>query len=947
MLRLCLFFLGYTIFGNYSSNQNHYMPKFILVLLLGIFVFSSSYAQDFNIRGKVVDSNTKTPLEAATIFAESIQDSTLIVYTISDDNGLFELEEKANLKEVNLFFSFNGYKTLLMKIPLKPLTDLGTVQLEEQVQELEGVNVIGERVPITIKKDTLEFNADSFKTRPDATVEDLLKRLPGVEVDSDGKITVNGIEVNQVLVNGQVFFSNDPQVATKSLPKEIVGKIQITDTKTKTQEFTGDDADGESKTINLIIKKDMNKGVLARITSGYGTDERYQSNGLLNYFDGSKRISLIASSNNINSAGFSFDEIYDMIGQTGSGISINRDGGFSVGGLNFGFGQGITTSSTIGTSYANAKKGEYEVDGNYFFAYSDSFNDEKTSRENILPNGSFFTDRESNFEGSTNSNRGSANLEFDIDKTLRIVLEPSMGVNRTNSFNISNTSSSTTDGGLLNTNETFRGDDGYNRNFSNRFEIIKKLDTLGTFIQAYFNNTNVTNESTATLSARSEIFGENPRTELLDQITNVETKRNEYRIGTRYRQALGHKMFIDVGYEYRNNNSNNIRSVFDYDDATDTYSVFNDLLSSDFDFETIENIPSLGFRHNGKKVRFNIRAKYQTSDLNNTDFLQNSAFSKIYKNMLWNGHMNYTLAKNKSLRVGFNMNLGLPAINQLQPIPNVSNPLNIITGNPNLEPSVSHRVYLNYNNYNWKERTGLMAYLGLNFQEDLVSRVTETDENFLRQTTYANIDGNYNHYGGIGYSKEIKKDSTLSVKLNIRPYFNLQKNVGFTNGQRLEARRNTYSPRITTNFNFNELIEIEPGYSLSFNSTKYNIDTFDDISFTSHNAELKTTAYWPKNIIWGNDIRYNYNGNVGADFDKDALFWNMSLGVQLFKQQTTLKVLAYDLLNQNINTRRSTGQDFIQDNQGTVLQRYFMLSFTYKFDQFGGKKSREGNRFAF
>ena len=274
------------------------------------------------------------------------------------------------------------------------------------------------------------------------------------------------------------------------------------------------------------------------------------------------------------------------------------------------------------------------------------------------------------------------------------------------------------------------------------------------------------------------------------------------------------------------------------------------------------------------------------------------------------------------------------------PVPDVSNPLNVSIGNPNLRPAINRRVYFNYNNYNWKDRTGLFVYMGMVFRSDQVSPTTLTDEDFLRTTRYVNVDGNYNHYGGIGYSKELRKDSTLTIKVNFRPSLNLQKNVGFNNGARLEAKRFSFNPRVSTLFNYKELVTVEPEYTLSLNSTKYNLDHLSDIKFTSHNLQLKTTTYWPRNIVWGNDISYSYNGNVGPGFDKDALFWNASIGLQMFKKKATLKILGYDILNQNINTRRTTGEDFIQDFQGTVLQRYFMTSFTYKFDQFGGKKTR-------
>ena len=238
-----------------------------LVFVSLFFCFSSLSGQEFLVKGKIVDAATGSPIEAATIYAETLRDSTLITYTITNAQGVFSLEGKTAYKKARLAFSSNGFKSQSKEITLKPVIEIGSIKMEEQVRQLEGIDLIGERVPITVKKDTLEFNADSFKTRPDATVEDVLKKLPGVEVASDGTITVNGKEVNQVLVNGQVFFSTDPKVATKSLSKDIISKIQITDTKTKEQEFVGEEGDGENKTINLTLKEDKNKGYMGRLSA--------------------------------------------------------------------------------------------------------------------------------------------------------------------------------------------------------------------------------------------------------------------------------------------------------------------------------------------------------------------------------------------------------------------------------------------------------------------------------------------------------------------------------------------------------------------------------------------------------------------------------------------------------------------------------------------------------
>ena len=916
------------------------MNKSSIALCFLILFFSFSNAQDFIIKGKIVDAFSKVPLESATVYVESLKDSTLITYSISENNGAFELEGKTKLKEANIFFSYNGYKTLVMKLNIKPSVDLATVQMEEQAQELKGVQVLGERVPITIKKDTLEYNADSFSVRPDATVEEVLKKLPGVEVDSDGKITVNGKEVNEITVDGQVFFSKDPKVVTKSLPKEVIDKIQITDTKTKKQQFTGEESDGENMSINLTIKKDKNKGYMGRVAAGYGTDERYQANGLLNYFNNKERISFIASSNNINNSGFSFDEIYDMVGNTRGGYSGARESG-----LINNYGNGITTSSNLGGSYANAKKGEYEIDGNYFFAYSDNYNDQKTSRENILPDRRYFSDSESSFKGTTNSNRGGANIEYDIDETLRISIEPSMSVNRTTSKSINNATSTDANGELINSNERTSDDDGFQRNFSNQFNIMKKLDTLGRFVSFSFSNTNTENKNISNLVSNRQVFGDDPSEENLDQLSNVDNKRDSYDLEVSYRHPLTEKLFLDFEYEYRHDNRDNKKDVLNYEEATNRYTDFDETLSSDFNFKNVQQTPSIGLRINDEKLNFNFRASYKFTDLNNQDFLQSTTFSKAYENLLFSSRLRYTISKNKRLYARYRTSLDVPSVNQLQPVPNVNNPLNIVIGNPNLSPGVEHNISFNYNDYNWKERTGIYAYSGIEVQKNRVSAISTTDDNFLRTTRFTNIDGNYNGYAGMGYSKQIKKDSTFTAKFNIRPSLSFGQQVSFTNGVELKAKRFDVSPRISTTFNFKELLEIEPGYGVSFNNTKYNLDGIEDVKYTSQNANLRMTSYWPKNLIWGNDLRYSYNGNVGPGFKKDALFWNMSLGLQVLEQKGTIKVLAYDLLDQNINTRRTTGEDFIQDYQGTVLQQYFMASFTYKFDQFGGKKDRGGRSY--
>ena len=347
--------------------------------------------KSYVIEGTLISKSDSTFLESATIHLEKIKDSSVVSYTITDDKGRFKLEGTTFNQELRLVASFVGFKPFTQKITFdKKNFQLGKIQLENAGNLLDEV-VLKSRAPITIKKDTLEFNVKSFKTKKDANVEDLLKQLPGVEVDEEGKITVNGKPVNKILVNGKPFFGDDPTITTRNLSKEIIEKVQVTDTKTKSQAFTGEEGDAENKTINLTIKEENNKGYFGRVAAGKGTDDLYEYATIVNRFSGDRRISVLAGGNNTNSPGFSFGEIQEMFGG-GSSLSVSTNGGFSIDGLSFGFGNGIITSQNLGATFADEFGKGFDVNGDYFYSNANSRNETLRSRETILPDGtSFFT----------------------------------------------------------------------------------------------------------------------------------------------------------------------------------------------------------------------------------------------------------------------------------------------------------------------------------------------------------------------------------------------------------------------------------------------------------------------------------------------------------------------------------------------------------------------------
>lgn len=912
----------------------------ITLLILFISVFTSSlFAQEFEVKGKIVDKIDKTPLESATIYVQTLKDSTLITYTISDKDGGFELAGRTKLKEVNLFVTFNGFKTYQQKLTInKSVITLPAIEMELATDELDAVQITAIRAPITVKKDTLEFNADSFKARPDATVEDLIKKLPGVEVDSDGKIKVNGKEVNKILVNGKPFFGNDPNIATKNLTKEIVDKIQVTTTKSESEEFTGKKGTSEAQTINIELKEDQNKGFFGRGTISGGTDERYAMSGIGNYFNDKQRLSILAGKNNINTSGFSFDEIYDMMGNAGS-VSWNGNGAFSINGQNFGGGQGIRTSTNAGASFVDEYEDKTEILADYFYSGVDSENDSRVERENILPDGSFFTNSSSRFLSTNENHRASAELQFEIDSTLKIIVAPNFQFTQGENFSSRNEESLDEDGTLLNRGDSQNRTDSERRNFSSDIDIIKKFGSKGAYLRIGTNGNFIKNTSENFLNTTNEIFGATPSSETRDQLTDTESSQDNVSADIEYRIPVKEKLFIDLGYRYTNRRERNDRRVFDFDNTTNQYDDFNETLSSNLKVNFRTHLPSIGVNYETEKLYLGVTTGLLLSQLENEELIQNTSIKSNFSDVNINSYMRYRVKQGMSLYFNYNTRTQAPSAQQLQPVANVSNPLNITVGNPNLNREFVHDVYANFNNYDFKSKSGFFLWLSAGLTNDKIVPLSITDENRIRTTTYTNVDGILRGSGGVSYSKTIKRDST-SLRFRVGLYSNYNKEFNFTNGVKFSTKRNALTPSVRMTYNYRELLEIEPRYSVSFSNTRYSLDNLNDENFQSHNVGLKTTTFWPKNIVFGNDLRYTYRTNVAPGFERSSLFWNMSLGVKILKEKGTIKLTAYDLLDQNINTRRTVTADYIQDSQSTVLQRYFMLGFTYKISKVGGNKNR-------
>lgn len=920
-----------------------------IYLFLSLFFSLISFSQNiFSVSGKLVDENLKLPLESATIYFSKVSDSTVIDYTISDKNGNFNFKLKSIDYPVYLKVSYTGF--LSYKKQFSSITkdiDLETIYLKENISSLNEVIVKSEIPPITVKTDTLEFNASSFKVRPDANVETLLKQLPGVEVDADGKITVNGKEVNQVLVNGKPFFDKDGKIALQNLPSDIINKVQISDTKTKKEEQTNSAASSNNASINLTIDEDKNKGFFGKFMGGYGSDDRYESSVLVNYFKNKRKLSVLASSNNINSSGFSMDEVFDnMGGGRNRSVWVSDNGSFNINGRQFGSGNGITRTNLVGINYSDEWTKNTETALSYFLSDSKNKNVNIRNQTSFLPSGDFTTNSSAITENNSTLHNFTSDFEIKIDSTTTISVVPNITRSKTIFRNQSTQSSFDQNNDQL--NESLSDDYTENNvtNFKNNLYFTKSFNRKKNYISFEFGNDNSKTDDDDFTNSSTVFFQNGQPSDIRNQYNNTVTKNNKYNSEFEFSKKITDSLTLKMGADYDFGNTETTRNAFNFDNLTQDFTSVNDLLTNYYSSKQTNATPRVGLAMQKKKFNFDFNAG--TSILNNnneaTYLGAESKISREYIVPFVTMYGGYSFTKSKSIWVNYSYENNLPTARQILPIEDLANPLNTVIGNPNLNLEKFHTGYFSYRNYDYATRSGYGIYAGGSLYDNQIISVVSFDENRKRTSSYENISGTYNSWMGLYWNKSYKHEAhkfRISARLNNN--FGLTK--GITDNVLYTAKTSRISPNLAFTYDYGELLTINPTYNVSFTETNYTNYVIDKASNTTHRFGIHTTNYWPKNWVFGNDFSYTYNSNISNGFRKDFYLLNTSLSYSFYKKMFTAKVKIYDLLNQNLNTTRSINSNTIIDEENIVLKRYVMFSLTYKLEKFGGKEKKSSNRF--
>jgi hypothetical protein len=909
------------------------MLKFQIVFAFLFFFFISNAQNNITIEGKILSEKTKIPIESATVYLTSVKDSTVIDYTISDKNGTFKFISKKINSPVYLKISNIGYQNFLQEFKeIQKSINLGKLNLLESENLLKEVVIISQAPPIRVKKDTLEFNASSFKVRPDANVEILLKQMPGFEVDNDGKITVNGKEVTQFLINGKAFFDKDGAIALKNLPADLISKVQVSDFKTKKEELAKQESSSDYSSINMTIDEKKNKGYFGKFLAGYGTDDRYETSFILNYFNNKQKISLLASANNINAPGFSQDEVFDSMGGGRNVRGNTRTTGSS---------KGITESNLVGLNYSDEWAKEMEASASYNFSNTVNKNESTASQANFLPTGTIFTDSNSKTRNENTGNKANFEFEYKINPTIRIVVAPK--VDQTRSNNLSESFSFSTDENEVSLNESTSKSYRENTatNFANSINFNKTFEKKARNLSFEFNNNNTNNDSDA-LNLSETIFyqGSKPNDER-NQNSKTTNTYDSYSGDVEYTEPITDSLRIRIGSDFVWSKAINDFKTFDYDAVSQSYSNINDLQTNYTTSAQNSITPKVGITFEKNNFTFNLNSSTSIIDFDNHSLYLNKITDLNQKYVLPYGRaqIRYKLDRSKFITLRYDYSSSLPSSNQLMPVANLANPLNTIIGNPNLNPNKKNSINLNYRNFDMRSRSGYTLFIKADFFDSEIVSSSVYDDSGKRYTTYKNVTGTYTTSIGGNWNQTIKREAhVLKYGLSINGNYSLDK--GFTNAVLYDAKSLGITPRVYFSYDYGELLTIAPSYSLSYNESKYTNSSLKASSNVVHRINLQTTNYWPKNWIFGNDFGYTYNSNISNDFKKDFYLWNSSLSYSFFDKKMALKVKVYDVLNQNQSATRTISPTTIRDEENTVLKRYAMFSLAYKLGSFSGKEKR-------
>ena len=913
------------------------------------------------LKGIVADSTTKQPMAFATVTLLNSKDSSAVTGGLTNSKGEFNIPDVRN-GSYKLRIAFLGYKSILnplvVKAGNKDVT-VGPFSMVSDATTLGEVVIIGQKAPVVVKKDTIEFTAVNFKTEKNDVVEEMIKKLPGVQVDKDGNIQAHGKDVTKVMVDGKPFFGNDPKLATQNLPAEMIDKIQVIDQKSDQAQFTKIDDGQSEKVINIITKMGYKRGNFGKLSLGGGNyvgsaaDNRYDLSGMFNSFKDDRQLSVIGMSNNTNVTRFTADMGASMGGGGGSRGGSRGGGGFGFGG------NGINVTNALGVNFKD-KIGKLDFASSYFYNGRNNNNDQRTHRETLLTDSSFLTNTRALSSSNNTNHRFNMQMDYMVDSSFSIRFVPNIS--------LGNTSSSTDktvetmgkirpdlliNNSISNTNNT-----GNNLNASGNLLLRKQFKKPRRTLSLNLSGNYSVNDGNGYNSSETSYYSTVNEASVLDSLIKIKqnniTKSNGSSYGLRfaYTEPINTYSSLQLDYSYNNSYNNSDKKTYDIDATTEQYTSLNKKYSSHFENTYTNQRLGLSIQTRKEKFDYTLGLGLEPTSISSkmliNDTLRYPKMNVVNFSPL--ASLNYNFSKNSKLRLEYRGQANQPDISQLQPLEDNSNPLLITKGNPNLKPEFSNNIGLNFNAMNYVNFSNYYVNMQVGNTMNRITNMNTYGKGGVQTTIPVNVNGGYNTMLMLGLGRPFKLNKYV---LNTFGMLRYSKAISFASkggapstGTGGDILSNLPPQNVTSTlmgmynlgFTINmKKLSLTSSGRVIYNNAAYTIQTIPNTEYANYavNLDAKVTLF--SSLRVASDVSYTTNNGLSAGFNQNTIIWNGSITQDFFKdKRAQIKVQLYDILGQNVSIRRNTTENYIEDVQSKVLTRYFLVSFIYNFNKFLG-----------
>ncbi len=917
------------------------IPALLIVVFLSITTFAQ---QQFAIKGRVVDTLNAFELQYSSVTLIRAADSILETYTRTGKDGSFTLATpNAGQYLVMITFpSFADYIDIVTVDTEHPVVDMGTIPMVSKSHLLSEFVLKQQLGSIKIKGDTIEYVADSFGVRENATVEELLKKLPGLQVSKTGEVIAQGEKVQKILVDGEEFFTDDPAVVTKSLQAKAVDKVQVFDKKSDQAEFTGIDDGIREKTINLQLKDNMKKGFFGKAIAGGGTDGFFENQGMLNAFKGKRKLAAFGIAANTGKLGMGWRDAEKYGGSSSVTTEYSDDGmmfSYRSGGYDNEFvgwegdynGQGLPQAWTGGLHYSNKWLADkIHLSNNYRYGKNTIEEVGNTLTQYNLDSSQYYTNERNSAFKTGERHRVDGLFEWKFDSTSNLKITANAGYSNTQTFTDYFTESVDTSGHIFNSNTRRISTDAINRTFNATLAYRKKFSKQGRTLSITMDERFRETTGDSRLQSESDIFVDTVMQVSLNQLKENDSRNFQLTGNASYTEPITKVMFAEVNYGLTINNSFANRVSYNPNATDGAFDVADSLFSSKYDFNVLTHSAGSNLRFVFKKLNFSFGGSVASTQFEQIDrFGSLGQINRNYNNFFPRMSFVYRPAQQKSFSFNYNGSTQQPTIEQIQPLRQNTDPLNIAIGNASLEQEFNHRFNLRYNNY--KVFTGTYTYMGagVNFTDNDISRSETIDPSRVRFYQYINVDGNYNGWGYGGWGKQFRK---LDLRAGFWGNVNMGRYVNYVNGLRNESFNNSYSLSLDFNhdkekkYNFG----LRPGATYNYNTSSVNNTTTD---FFTYHINFDANVQLPFKFEIGTEVNWNIREKVAAfDNNNNVILWSGYISKKFLKgDNLELRAYVNDILDQNIGFQRTGFGNTVTQRDYNTIRRYGLLSLIWNF----------------